>query len=70
MASDYWPSFRERVEELGHLPKFVVREVDEYLRGGLNMGLSEYVIRFADSSDWLDFRASTAVFARPVWAGA
>jgi len=35
VVSAYWPSFRERVEELGSLPKFVVREVDEYLRCGL-----------------------------------
>jgi Transposase zinc-binding domain len=35
VVSAYWPAFRERVEELGSLPKFVVREVDEYLRCGL-----------------------------------
>jgi len=35
VVSAYWPAFRERVEELGSLPKFVVREVDEYLGCGL-----------------------------------
>ncbi len=35
VVSAYWPSFRERIEELGSLPKFVMREVDEYLRCGL-----------------------------------
>ena len=29
-----WPGFVERAEEVGGLPKFVVREVDEYLRCG------------------------------------
>ena len=35
VVSEYWPSFRERVESLGSLPKFVVRDVDEYLRCGI-----------------------------------
>ena len=35
VVSAYWPSFRERMEGLGSLPKFVVNEVDEYLRCGL-----------------------------------
>jgi len=30
----HWPEFRERAEEAGGLPKFVVREFDEYLRCG------------------------------------
>lgn len=34
-VAQHWPSFRERAEESGGLPKFVVREVDEYLRCGL-----------------------------------
>ena len=34
MVRERWPEFRERVESLGSLPKFVVREVDEYLRCG------------------------------------
>ncbi len=32
VVSAYWSSFRERMEGLGSLPKFVVNEVDEYLR--------------------------------------
>ena len=35
VVSDHWPAFRERIEGLSSLPKFVVREVDEYLRCGL-----------------------------------
>ena len=35
VVSTYWPEFRERVEVLGSLPKFVVRDVDEYLRCGI-----------------------------------
>jgi hypothetical protein len=31
----HWPAFRERAEEHGGLPRFVVREVEEYLRCGL-----------------------------------
>lgn len=31
----HWPAFRERAEEAGGLPRFVVREVEEYLRCGL-----------------------------------
>ena len=30
----HWPAFRERAEEAGGLPKFVVREVEDYLRCG------------------------------------
>ncbi len=32
VVSEHWPAFREHIEGLSHLPKFVVREVDEYLR--------------------------------------
>ena len=31
----HWPAFRERAEEAGGLPRFVVREVEEYLRCGI-----------------------------------
>ena len=31
----HWPAFLERAEERGGLPRFVVREVEEYLRCGL-----------------------------------
>jgi hypothetical protein len=30
----HWPAFREQAEEVGGLPKFVVREVEEFLRCG------------------------------------
>ncbi len=30
----HWTAFRERAEEAGGLPRFVVREVEDYLRCG------------------------------------
>jgi hypothetical protein len=35
VVRSYWDSFRERVEAIGSLPRFVVREVEEYLRCGI-----------------------------------
>ena len=35
VVAEHWPSFRQRVEAIGPLPRFVVREVEEYLRCGL-----------------------------------
>ena len=35
MVRAHWPAFLERAEEAGGLPRFVVRELDEYLRCGL-----------------------------------
>jgi len=35
IVTAFWPSFREQVEAIGSLPKFVVREVEEYLRCGI-----------------------------------
>ncbi|MDI1450973.1 MULTISPECIES: hypothetical protein [unclassified Polyangium] len=35
VVRSYWDSFRERVEPIGSLPRFVVREVEEYLRCGI-----------------------------------
>jgi len=34
-VSERWPSFRERAEEAGGLPKFVVREFEEFLKCGI-----------------------------------
>jgi hypothetical protein len=31
---EHWPAFREQAEEAGGLPKFVVREVEDFLRCG------------------------------------
>ncbi|MDQ3033119.1 MAG: hypothetical protein M3Y87_11925 [Myxococcota bacterium] len=33
---EHWPAFRERAEEHGGLPSFVVRDFEEYLRCGLS----------------------------------
>ncbi|MDC0744939.1 transposase [Polyangium mundeleinium] len=35
VVAAHWQSFRERVETIGPLPRFVVREVEEYLRCGI-----------------------------------
>jgi hypothetical protein len=35
VVRSYWDSFRERLEAIGSLPRFVVREVEEYLRCGI-----------------------------------
>ena len=35
VVDEHWQAFREGIEGLSDLPKFVVREVDEYLRCGL-----------------------------------
>jgi hypothetical protein len=34
-VAERWPLFREQLEEAGGLPKFVVREFEEYLKCGL-----------------------------------
>jgi hypothetical protein len=34
-VAEHWPSFRERAEEVGGLPKFVVAEMEEYLDCGV-----------------------------------
>ena len=34
-VAEHWQSFRERVQTIGPLPRFVVREVEEYLRCGI-----------------------------------
>lgn len=33
-VEEHWPAFREHAEEAGGLPKFVVKEVEQYLRCG------------------------------------
>jgi len=35
LVQEHWPRFLERAEEAGGLPRFVVREFEEYLRCGL-----------------------------------
>jgi hypothetical protein len=35
VVATHWASFRERVEEVGRLPRFVVKEIEEYLGCGL-----------------------------------
>ncbi|MDQ3032152.1 MAG: hypothetical protein M3Y87_07035 [Myxococcota bacterium] len=32
---EHWPAFRERAEEHGGMPAFVVRDFEEYVRCGL-----------------------------------
>lgn len=33
--AEHWPAFRERAEEAGGLPKFVIDEFEEYLSCGV-----------------------------------
>ena len=68
----HWPAFREQAEERGGLPKFVVKEVEEYLRCGI---LEHGCLRLAccrepASSGWSAFRASDAATAPRASAGA
>jgi hypothetical protein len=35
VVEGHWEGFRERVEEVGPLPRFVVKEIEQYLRCGL-----------------------------------
>jgi hypothetical protein len=35
VVATHWACFRERVEEVGPLPRFVVKEIEEYLRCGI-----------------------------------
>ena len=34
-VAEHWPAFRERMEEAGGLPKFVVNEFEEFLKCGI-----------------------------------
>ena len=45
----YWDSFRERVDSIGSLPRFVVRgvEVEEYLRCGILAKIQDWFAREA-----------------------
>ena len=35
VVAEHWPEFRQRAEEAGGLPRFVVREFEQYLRCGI-----------------------------------
>ena len=35
VVTTHWACFRERVEEVGPLPRFVIKEIEEYLRCGI-----------------------------------
>ena len=46
LVEQYWPQFRERVEQAGGLPKFVVDEFEAYLRCGiLEHGFAHFACR-------------------------
>lgn len=46
MVDQHWPSFRERAEQAGGLPKFVTDEFDAYLRCGiLEHGFAHFACR-------------------------
>src|SRR3954471_20921381 len=51
-----WPGFRERVEDAGGLPKFIVREFEEYLKCGiLEHGCLHLVCRSCGYSEVVAF---------------
>lgn len=46
LVDQYWPSFRERAEQAGGLPKFVIDEFEAYLRCGiLEHGIAHFACR-------------------------
>jgi hypothetical protein len=57
MVADHWPDFRERVEaEAGALPKFIVEELEAYLRCGiLDHGCLHLVCRDCGHSEVVAF---------------
>jgi hypothetical protein len=56
LVAEHWPSFRERAEEVGAVPEFVVREFEEYLRCGmLEHGFVELVCRHCGHTELVAF---------------
>jgi len=52
----YWPEFRERAEEAGGLPKFVVKEFEAFLRcGRLEAGCLHLVCQSCGHSQLVAF---------------
>lgn len=37
-VAEHWPGFRERVEDAGELPKFIVSDLEDYLKCGILEG--------------------------------
>ena len=55
-VAERWPAFRERVEDAGGLPKFIVREFEEYLKCGiLEHGCLHLVCRSCGYSEVVAF---------------
>ncbi len=55
-VAEHWPAFQERAEEHGGLPRFVVREFEEYLRCGiLEYGCLHLVCRDCGHSELVAF---------------
>ena len=60
----YWPQFQERAEEAGGLPRFVVREFEEYLRcGRLEYGCLHLVCRSCGHSQLVAFSCKRRGYA-------
>ena len=56
LVAEHWPAFRERAEEFGGLPKFVVQEFDEYLKcGRVEEGCLQLVCRDCGHSELVAF---------------
>jgi len=59
----HWPEFRERAEEAGGLPRFVVREFEQYLQcGRLEHGCLHLVCRNCGDSQLVAFSCKNRGF--------
>jgi hypothetical protein len=62
-VAERWPGFRERVEDAGGLPKFIVKEFEEYLKCGiLEHGCLHLVCRSCGYSEVVAFRCKKRGF--------
>ena len=69
--AQHWPSFAEKLEEQGGLPKFVRDEFEAYLKCGLpEHGCLELCCRRCGHSMLVAFSCKRRDFARGVWEGA
>ncbi|MBE7481570.1 MAG: transposase zinc-binding domain-containing protein [Polyangiaceae bacterium] len=69
-VAEHWPAFLERAEEHGGLPRFVVKEFEEYLRcGRLEHGCLHLVCRECGYSELVAFSCKQRGFCPPASVG-
>jgi hypothetical protein len=72
VVAAHWACFRERVEEVGPLPRFVVKEIEEYLRCGIlehgHVRVACEQCGFAASSIWWLSAANAEDSVPRAWA--